>query len=441
MKSKFFNILGNLGRIGLVLAFLAPFSALAQDTETVKGRVMDISRKAETIQINVSGQDPVVVRFNADTQFLGADGIADVGGNELIEVTYVPGSPASTIEKIVFGLPEGVEIDTDELLAIMTADAPYLLVDTRPARRFLASTIPSSVNAFPGDGAEAVLGVLPEDKSELVIFYCGGPTCPYTGQAVDMAIEAGYTNVKGYQDGAPTWKKKQMPMHTDAEWLSERLNPGHVVIDTRNPAIASMEHIPTAVSMQASTFQAMTQRFIDRQEAARLPGVADKKAPIILYADSHVDQELLTAFRELRSWGYSGVSVIKDGFDGWTDADLPTESNGLSLSINYERQLAPGAIKPAEFAALSFPTDEVQILDVRSDDEVAAGMIPGAIHIGLENLEDQLAQLDKSKPVIIHCSTGVRAQMANQVLIDEGYESSFLNEEVEINADGSYEIL
>lgn len=441
MKSIFANTMRKLGLVALLVAFLAPFSALAQDTETVKGRVMEISRKAETIQLNVSGQDPVVVRFNADTQFIGADGIAEVGGNELLEVTYVPGSPAISIEKIVFGLPEGVEINTDELLAIMTADAPYLLVDTRPARRFLASTIPSSINAYPGDGADTVLDVLPEDKSQLVIFYCGGPTCPYTGQAVDIAMEAGYTNVKGYQDGAPTWKKKQLPMHTDAKWLSERLNPGHVVIDTRNPMIASMEHIPTAVSMQASTFQALTERFISQQQPARLPGVADKKAPIILYADSHVDPELLSAFKELRSWGYTGVSVIKDGFNGWTAAGLPTESNALSLSINYERQLAPGAIKPAEFAAMSFPSDSVQILDVRSDDEVAAGMIPGAIHISLENLEDELAKLDKTKPVIIHCSTGVRAQMAHQVLIDEGFESSFLNEEVEINADGSYAIL
>ncbi|MFP4207580.1 MAG: rhodanese-like domain-containing protein [Wenzhouxiangella sp.] len=441
MKSPFASVMRKLGLVALLVAVLAPFSALAQDAETVKGRVMDVSRKAETIQINVSGQDPVVVRFNAETQFIGATGIGEVGGNELIEVTYVPGSPATSIEKIVFGLPEGVEINTDELLAIMTADAPYVLVDTRPKGRFLAATIPSSINAYPGDGKDAVLGVLPEDKSQLVIFYCGGPTCPYTGQAVDMAMEAGYTNVKGYQEGEPTWNKKQLPRHTDPKWLSERLNPGHVVIDTRNPAIASMEHIPTAVSMQAATLQALTQRFIDQQQPARLPGVADKKAPIILYADSHVDPEVLNAFKELRSWGYTKVTVLKDGLNAWNAAGLPTESNALSLSISYERQLAPGAIKPSEFAAMSFPSDSVQILDVRSDEEVAAGMIPGAIHIGLEALEDQLGQLDKSKPVIVHCSTGVRAQMANQVLVDEGYESSFLNEEVEINADGSYKIL
>ncbi|MEE4639302.1 MAG: rhodanese-like domain-containing protein [Wenzhouxiangella sp.] len=441
MKSTFFQTMRALGQIGLLIAFLAPFSALAQDSETVKGRVMDISRKAQTIQINVQGQDPVVVRFNADTQFVGAEGITDVGGNELIEVTYVPGSPAATIEKIVFGLPEGVEISTDELLALMTGEAPYTLVDARPARRFLAATIPTSVNAYPGDGAEAVLSVLPQDKSQLVIFYCGGPTCPYTGQSVDIAMEAGYTNVKGYQAGAPNWKKRQLPMHTDPKWLSERLNPGHVVIDVRAPATAASNHIPTAVAMQAADFQAMTETFINEQKPAMLPGVADKKAPIILYANTHVDPQLLAAFTELRSWGYSGVSVIRDGFNGWTAAGLPTASNALASTIVYERQLAPGAMKPAEFAAMSFPNDSVQVLDVRSDEEAAAGMIPGAIHIGLDNLEDQLAQLDKSKPMVIHCSTGVRAQMAYQLLKDEGFDVSFVNETLEIAADGSYEIL
>jgi rhodanese-related sulfurtransferase len=98
-------------------------------------------------------------------------------------------------------------------------------------------------------------------------------------------------------------------------------------------------------------------------------------------------------------------------------------------------------MKPAEFAAMSFPNDSVQVLDVRSDEEAAAGMIPGAIHIGLDNLEDQLAQLDKSKPMVIHCSTGVRAQMAYQLLKDEGFDVSFVNETLEIAADGSYEIL
>jgi len=441
MKSKFFTAVSHLGRIALLVAFLAPFSALAQDAETVKGRVMNISKKAQTIQLNIKGQDPVVVSYGDATQFIEAEGIGDIGGNNLIEVTFVPGNAATTIEKVIFGLPEGVEITTDELLALMTGEAPYTLVDARPARRFLAATIPTSVNAWPSDGAEAVLSVLPEDKSQLVIFYCGGPTCPYTGQSVDIAMEAGYTNVKGYQAGAPNWKKRQLPMHTDAKWLSERLNPGHVVIDVRNPAIASMEHIPTAVAMQAASFQALTERFIEQQKPAMLPGVADKKAPIIMYADTHVDPELLTAFKELRSWGYSGVSVIKDGFTGWTAADLPTESNALSMTITYERQLAPGAMKPAEFAAMSFPTDSVQVLDVRSEDEAAAGMIPGAVHIGLDNLENQMGQLDKSKPVVIHCSTGVRAQMAYQLLKDEGFDASFLNETIEIDSDGDYEIL
>jgi len=68
-------------------------------------------------------------------------------------------------------------------------------------------------------------------------------------------------------------------------------------------------------------------------------------------------------------------------------------------------------------------------------------MIPGAVHIGLDNLESEMAQLDKSKPIVIHCSTGVRAQMAYQLLKDEGFDASFLNETIEIDSDGDYEIL
>lgn len=427
-----------LARLGLAVLLLFPITSVA---ETVKGRIMEISRLANTIQIRVPDQEPVVVRFNESTTFAEAEGIGDLGGNDLIEVEYTPGSPATQIRKIVFGLPPGIEIDIQEMLGILTGDEAYTLVDTRPRGPYLSGTIPSAMHLFPRMDEEEFIAALPEDKDHLLIFFCGGATCPYTGEAVDLAQAAGYTNVKGYQGGIPDWRRAQLPLHADPNWVAERLNPGHVIIDTRNPVISATGHLPGAVAMPASNFEALTDRFIREDREARLPGVSDRRAPVILYSDQHHSDDVLIAFRELTSWGYGRVAVLKDGFEGWKDEGLPVESDQLAYAIEYERQLAPGAIAPEEFAATDLTRDDLIILDVRSDQEVAEAEIAGAIHIPLEAIEDSLEQLDQSKEIIAVCATGIRAEMARRVLDGAGFNVRFLNEHIEVDEDGSLSVL
>ncbi len=433
MRSRFLMFMA------LAALIFGSTSALADE---VQGRIMEISRIAGTVQIDVPGQDPVVVRFDDNTQFIEADGVGDLSGGELIKVSFEPGQPATTIEKIVFGLPDGMEITTDELLAILTGDEAYTLIDARPAGPFMAATIPSSVNAFPNaDDFLDRLAELAPDTAALIVFYCGGPTCPHTGTAIGKAQEAGYTNIKGYQGGTPTWRRAQLPMHAQPEWLAERLNPGHVIIDTRNQITAMRGHLPTAVTMPAANFEALTETFIAEQRQARMPGVSDRRAPIILYSNGHADQDVLVAYRELASWGYRNISILKDGFEGWDAAGLPTESSALALSINYVRQLPPGAIAPEAFVAMEFPSADVQLVDVRSDDEISAGMIPGAVHAPLDRLEGMMDELDKSKRVIVHCATGVRAEMAYRTLNSAGFDVEYVNVEMEVASDGSFTIL
>ncbi|WP_218221016.1 rhodanese-like domain-containing protein [Nesterenkonia sp. Act20] len=65
--------------------------------------------------------------------------------------------------------------------------------------------------------------------------------------------------------------------------------------------------------------------------------------------------------------------------------------------------------------------DAVQIVDVREDNEVAAGMIPGAVHIPLGELSTRLAELDSARETITVCRSGRRSLDAAQVLTDEGF--------------------
>ena len=150
-------------RMILLLSLLATIG-VAQ-AETVKGRIAVVSQQAGTIQISVGGEgkavSQVVVRTDANTRYEGASGLKDLGPPDLIEVQREPDRPASSIKKIVFGLPPGVEIDVRELLAVMTGGAAYHLFDARPGealRRGARPRRPISLPEGPGISGQAAGG-------------------------------------------------------------------------------------------------------------------------------------------------------------------------------------------------------------------------------------------------------------------------------------------
>lgn len=75
------------------------------------------------------------------------------------------------------------------------------------------------------------------------------------------------------------------------------------------------------------------------------------------------------------------------------------------------------------------------MLDVRNDDEVAAGMLPNALHIPLGELPGRLAELDRKKEIYLYCRSGNRTQMAFDVLKQAGFEN------VICSIQGGYDLL
>ncbi len=63
------------------------------------------------------------------------------------------------------------------------------------------------------------------------------------------------------------------------------------------------------------------------------------------------------------------------------------------------------------------------IVDVRSEDEYAAGHIPGAIHIPFYSIGKRYEEIssDKNTPVVIYCAHGPRAWWASFVLRRKGF--------------------
>jgi len=64
----------------------------------------------------------------------------------------------------------------------------------------------------------------------------------------------------------------------------------------------------------------------------------------------------------------------------------------------------------------------LNLVDVREADEVATGIVPGAIHIPLGEVVERIGELDKTQPYILICRSGNRSGRAAEYLEGEGYD-------------------
>ncbi|MFK7782323.1 rhodanese-like domain-containing protein [Psychroserpens sp.] len=68
------------------------------------------------------------------------------------------------------------------------------------------------------------------------------------------------------------------------------------------------------------------------------------------------------------------------------------------------------------------------VLDVRTPEEVAEGIIPNAIHIDIfkgQGFIDEVETLDKTKTYFVYCKAGARSGQACAVMNQLGFKKTF----------------
>ncbi len=81
------------------------------------------------------------------------------------------------------------------------------IIDARPAaRQYERGHIPGAIN-IPDSKFEQMTALLPADKAQLVILYCGGLECMLSHNMAHKMEKMGYTNLKVYAEGFPAWVK------------------------------------------------------------------------------------------------------------------------------------------------------------------------------------------------------------------------------------------
>jgi len=82
--------------------------------------------------------------------------------------------------------------------------------------------------------------------------------------------------------------------------------------------------------------------------------------------------------------------------------------------------ISVSAIDPLDLQQLR-KDSPVTLLDVRTDGEVARGLIEGAKHIPLNMLPGRFGELDPQAVLVVYCQSGARSAQACAWLAEQGF--------------------
>ncbi len=148
------------------------------------------------------------------------------------------------------------EVSTEELQTILRENTATVF-DARPFMEYATSHIPGALNVAPKPGVSidfyisdpAEVGrVVQENKAAPIVLYCNGPFCGKSKRLSQELLDAGYTNVRRYQLGAPTWRALVGVMQIEAEGVEYVWDKDQtaVWIDARDPAESNADPVPNA---------------------------------------------------------------------------------------------------------------------------------------------------------------------------------------------------
>ena len=67
--------------------------------------------------------------------------------------------------------------------------------------------------------------------------------------------------------------------------------------------------------------------------------------------------------------------------------------------------------------------DDIQIVDVREDSELAISRLPNSIHIPLAQVLSRMNEIDPTRETVVHCKMGGRSAKAVEFLKQAGFKN------------------
>ena len=216
------------------------------------------------------------------------------------------------------------DVSTNELRQVINAGNTALL-DARPPMEYAVSHIPGALNVAPQPGRPAHLYVsdvaevgrlLNGRKDQSLILYCNGPFCGKSKRLAAELAEAGYTNVRRYQLGAPGWRTLAgSAMQTEVQALSYiRKDPTAVWIDAREPTAFASGTVRGARNIPASRLKPSKDQGVvkEAKDDGRLP-MEDHNTRIVVFGTNGDDARAVAD--AIAREAFHNTSFIKAPFE------------------------------------------------------------------------------------------------------------------------------
>lgn len=167
-----------------------------------------------------------------------------------------------------------------------------------------------------------------------------------------------------------------------------------IVIDTRDMQAFGNGHIEGALNIGMKPILSVWSGWL-----------IDPNAPIYLVLER--DSDCAHVINLLWRTGHTNIKgYLAGGMEKWREAGKPLKQLP-QLSVHD----------------LHNSLDKYQPLDVRKNSEWQSGHIPGAKHVFIGTLSQNLDQLDKTENIVTYCASGYRASIASSLLKKHGFKN------------------
>jgi glyoxylase-like metal-dependent hydrolase (beta-lactamase superfamily II)/rhodanese-related sulfurtransferase len=182
--------------------------------------------------------------------------------------------------------------------------------------------------------------------------------------------------------------------------VKEILEAGVTLLDGRAPREFDGIHVPGSINVT----------MIRAAVGTRAAWIVDPESDVVVMAGT--DDEALRMARLLEAVGFRSLrGFLGGGIAAWQQAGFETESTP--------------AIDVAELAE-RLRRGDVDLLDVREDDEWEEGHVQGSVHIPYHDLRDggpaRLGRTERGRVLAVACSVGNRSSIAASLLRRAGVE-------------------
>jgi hydroxyacylglutathione hydrolase len=195
---------------------------------------------------------------------------------------------------------------------------------------------------------------------------------------------------------APALDRLPQPPPMDPQAFDAAIRRGALAIDLRSPEAYAGAFVPQSLAIPLPMVPAFAGYFVPYDQ------------DMVLVASNFSDIEM--AVRHFIRLGFDRTTgFLAPGLHGWETSGLP-----------YDR--IP-AVHVDELVRRIKAEENFTLLDVREKSEIKqTGMLPGAMHIFLGDLPEQIDKVPRDKPVTTFCGSGQRAIIAASILKQKGYK-------------------